>query len=400
MSVSMSKGRKNLFLLTVYLANVILMGEMIFSPIIYNVYDEFATSSMFLLNTIVSGPMLIIFLTSFVTSKLMQKYSTKSLMIAGGLLFVVFGVMCRFAPSATALLLMRIPYSVGISIITTTGSAIIAEVFVDEDQRAKYMGYYNAMMSVISTIMSFAAGVIAVNNWRNAFNLYWLAAPVVIMFILFLPKLSPNSMVEESGTAEIAADASGVGYGKSFWVMLIDFFIYEIAFAVTIYYGSVYIAENELGTSALAGTATSVNTIGSIVLCFLFGFIYGKLKGRLAMVFYITSGLASLLLFFVPSVPTLMIAFFFFGGSYGLIFAYLYAHASIIVPEIKCKSALALCTAAYSLGSFLTTYFATLCMAALGTDRITPVFAVVAVICFAVAIVEFFANIRQPKENN
>lgn len=396
MSINMSKGKKTLFLITVYLANVILMGEMIFSPIIYNLYEEFADSSMFLLNTIVSGPMLIIFLMSFVTAKLMKKYSTKSLMIVGGILFAVFGILSRYAPTAILMLLFRIPYSAGISIITTTGSVIITEVFVDEAQRTKYMGYYNAMMSAVSVAMSLVAGVLAVNNWRHGLDVYWVAVPIVILFVLFLPRIAPNKQEEEE-KKETVAGGEKLRYGKNFWVMLIDFFIYGTAFAVTIYYGSVYIAENALGTTALAGTASSVNTAGSVIMCLLFGFLYGKLKGRLAFVFYILSGAAALLLYLVPSVPTLMVAYFFFGGSYGLIFAFIYAHASIIVPEGLSKSALALCSAAYSLSSFLCTYFITFVMGLMGTDKITPMFAVVAVICFIVAVIEFFATIRQRK---
>lgn len=397
MSITMSKTKKTLFLITMYLANVILMGEMIFSPIIYNLYEEFYESSMFVLNTIVSGPMLIIFIMSFVTSALLKKYSSKTLMIVGGILFAIFGILSRYASTAMLMLLFRIPYSMGISIITTTGSVIITEVFVDEAQRTKYMGYYNAMMSAVSVVMSLAAGVMAVNNWRHGLDVYWVAVPIVIMFVLFLPNIAPSAQEEEE-TKAVGANGEKLHYGRNFWILLIDFFIYGSVFAVTIYYGSVYIAENALGTTALAGTASSVNTAGSVLLCLLFGFLYNKLKSRLAFVFYITSGLAALMLYLFPNVPTLMIGYFVFGGSYGLVFAFLYAHASIIVPEPLCKSALALCTASYSLSSFVCTYVITFAMGVMGTELITPMFALVAAVCFIVAVIEFFATIKQSKE--
>ncbi len=48
----MSSSKKILFLIAICLANIAVMGEMFFTPVIYNVYEAFWDANITVVNTI------------------------------------------------------------------------------------------------------------------------------------------------------------------------------------------------------------------------------------------------------------------------------------------------------------------------------------------------------------
>lgn len=388
----MTKGKRVAFIVAICLANVAVMGEMVFTPVIYNVYEAFWESSITVVNTIVSGPMIFIALASLVLAPmLLSRIGSKGTMFAGGILFTVFGLAGYVAQSAEILLLFRVLYAVGIALVTSAATTMIAEVCQEEDDRNKVMGYYNAAMNGLGAVLALVSGMLAVSNWRGSFLLY--AAGIVMLVGFFtLPGTGKASDVP-ADTSDVPASKESLG--AKFWLLIIGFVIFNMAFGVSLFYGSVFTAENALGNSAFAGLLSAVNTVSGVILCLFYDKIYGALKGRTGVVIYLLAGVSMVVVSLFPSTVTALVCYFFLGGGYGLCFANTFARASFIVPESRIGSAMSICTAAYSLGGFFTTYFVTAVQGLMATELVTPLYLVAGIICAVLAVYEFLCNLRQ-----
>lgn len=383
----MSRTKKIAFLVAICLANFATMGEMFFTPIIYNVYDTFQSANITLVNTIVSGPNLIVALVSLLfVPTMIHKLGTKMTLIIGGLFFSVFGTAGYFAESAALLLVCRLSYAIGVSIITSAATTMIAEVCQKEDDRTKVMGYYHSAMNGLGAVISLVAGYVAVSNWKNPFLMYLVGFVMVILFVVFLPRTEQHSAPAEA--AAQVKSGSREALGVKYWLLVIGFFVFNIAFGVTLFYGSVFTAEHGLGDSSFAGLLSTINTLGSVLACLFYGQIYTALKDKCCAVFYLLGGLGMILPALIPTTVVTLISYFLLGASFGLVFAYAFAEASLIVPESRIADAMSICTFSYAFGGFLTTYFVTLVQGILKTDLVTPLYLVSGVISLVLTAYE------------
>ncbi len=92
MRVEMSKTKRTLCLVALMLTNLAVMNDLVVIPVISNLYGEFA-DHMGLVNYIVSGPALIIVLTSLLASFLCKKLDKKVVLIIGGIFFTVGSIL-------------------------------------------------------------------------------------------------------------------------------------------------------------------------------------------------------------------------------------------------------------------------------------------------------------------
>lgn len=235
--------------------------------------------------------------------------------------------------SALFLLVCTMIAAFGAGFANTAGMAILCEVFVDPEIRGKQMGYYNAVMAAIGALISYIAGFTAMSGWQGFTYVYYIAIPMLIMTIIFLPNIKPEDRPVEA-EAEMGSEdtVAQKGFGIKFWMFFAAMFIFYMVYVPVSTYISVYIAENGVGGTSLAGTCTALGTVGSCICCIFFGFFYGKLKRKLSLIVFAVNGVVILLGMLFPSAAMAVIVSLICGGSYGTLFSFCYAYASEIVP--------------------------------------------------------------------
>lgn len=383
MSIEMSKSKKILFLITILISNIAVMGEMVVLPVINSLYESY-WENLTAVNMAVSAPALVMIVASLAASFLLSKISKKTLLIVGGVLFAVCGSLGVAVDNIWYILALRIPYGVGIAFVNVTAVAFIAEVYTEDLKRASIMGLYNAVMAAIGAGMSLSAGFLAVSNWRSAFNTYWSAIPMVILFILFLPSIKPvKSEVKNIDQAD-----EKTSFGRQFWLLIIAFVIFNIVYGFQLMFISTYVAENGLGSEALAGTLSAIGTIGSFLFCLVFGQVYSKIGKNVILLYYSVLALGMLAMWLSPMLAVAYIVVFLSGGAYGSAFSYAYAHSPAIVPASKIDSSIGIVTASYALGMFVTPYLVTIITGMLGEFLITPVMGIGAGILLIAIVLE------------
>lgn len=385
MKIKMSKFKAAMFILAIMLTNIPIMADAVIIPISNNLYTVFG-EHVGAVNFIVSGPQLIIAISSLLAAPIMMKVSKKMILVISGLLCVVglgFGVVIE---NVWFVLICRVIAGIATGFINVAAVALIAEVYIDDNKRSYMMGLYNACMAAIGTAMSLVAGQLAVNGWTNAYKVFWSCIPMVICFALFLPNIKPEKIESENNEKESSSKTS---FGFEFWLMMINLVIFYIANMGVSYFVSIYVSEHNLGNEAFAGTIASLSTIGSFFCCLAFGFLYNKLKRYIIFCSYILFALAVLLLILSPSKLTLIIAIFITGGSYGTAFSYSYAHAPSLVSESMTDTAISIATFVYAIGCFFATYVVTFLMGNGSFSSILPYilgFVIVAIVLEIISV--------------
>lgn len=361
MSDKMSNSKRLLFFITVMMTNVAIMAD---SPL-YTISNDLYTAwpdSAAILNFALSGPPLIMVLAAFVAPFILKKFTKKQLLIVGSVLFTIGAVFSVAIPTATWFACMRILVGIGQGFIQMTAIAMLTEVYFDENVRNKYMGFYNASTGVIGIFYNYFAGHWAVGNYARAFNVYYLAIPMLIMVLLFLPELDKEKTEEGEIRKVDTEPALKEPIGSKYITVSVILLVYYAVSMVLAYFNSVYIAEQGLGNSILAGYISIVGQIASFATSVLFGPLMKILKKWALTVGVMLMLIEFVLYMFFPSIPVLLFCRFIHMASFGLVFTYHQAVVPSFAPASRRNTAISLITVIYGIGTFLSTYIATTLM--------------------------------------
>lgn len=383
MNTTISKTKRTLFLIAAMLSNIAVMADCALYPISNSLYGAFPDAQG-LVNYILSGPPLLIVVFSLVTPLLLKKMSKRSVMILGSVLFTIGGIFGVTIEAPLYMAAMRTLVGIGQGMINVCAVALICEVYVDEQERSKYIGFFNASMNVVGMVFTYAAGQIAANSsWQNNFLLYLSAIPMLVMVVLFVPRLEADPSQDIGPASE-----KKQGLGIDFWQMILVFFIICMLCMVPAYFMSVYVAENSLGSETVYGTASALGQVASFVSAMCFGAIYNKLKRFTCTIGIGLSVVCFTLWYVTTGVATVYAVSLIQSVAYLFLFSYCYARAPEIVPPEKVDTAIGIVTATYGIGGFLSTYFATFLMDVAHTERFTDVLIVLPIIAAVVLVLD------------
>lgn len=325
-------------------------------PLLGSILTEYPDTSPELLNQTLSLPALLMIPTILLTGYLSKFISKKYLLMFGSAVFVASGFGSMYSPSVEALVAFRACEGIGMGIVYPLAPAIIAHLFYGEE-RAKLLGWTNAVGGIFSFFLSMTAGYIALINWRYAFYFYLIFVIVIIMQAILLPAFPPEkkdkAIIGDAGLSE-----RKVRMGLPVYLTAGAMLVYCTVGMVILYNLAVFVISEGLGNSAQIGLATSFNTFASIVFSFLFGYIFKFLKRYhtvLGLIFfacsYFTFSIANnMTLIYAASLLT--------GASLGCIFPYLMTRVSQVAPKARKTMAVTLLSMAIYLGQFLSGYFA------------------------------------------
>lgn len=397
MKVEMSKTKRILCLIAIFLTSIGVMHDLVLIPVISNLYGAFP-EQMPLVNYIISGPMLILIAASLLATALIKKLNKKTVIIIGGILFSVGAILGAVIENALYMAAMRTLVGIGAAFVNVVGIALIADIYEDENMRAKIMGYYNAALTFTAIFFSYFSGLIAESSkWQNSFLLYWTAIPMLVTLFLFIPSIKAE---KEDAESKSEKDVAEEPMGWQYWAMSVSWFVMNVLFGATVlYFVAPYIVENNLGGPTFVGLATSIKQIVGFVSMLVFGFIYAKLKNNTNLVCCLVAAASLFYLIYAPSAFSAIVIVTIAGTMYKIAFAYVYAKGFEIVPKSRVDDAVAITTAVYGFGSFLSTYFATWLLQVMNKEMFTDTWVVPAVLFIVLAAAEIVISRKQKDES-
>lgn len=127
-----------------------------------------------------------------IAGKLGDLYGRKWVTIAGVGIFVGASALCGFASSMWALTAFRGLQGLGGGILLSTAFTVLADIFPDPRDRARYQGILFAVFALSSMIGPFIGGVITDTfSWRWVF---FVNLPLGLAALFVLPRVLPHSI--------------------------------------------------------------------------------------------------------------------------------------------------------------------------------------------------------------
>lgn len=391
------KGRLFLALAALFLSSMCTLGDLVINPIVANLYEVFAGSPEWLINLGITGPALVGLPFGLLAGVLCDRVDKKWVMVVGFAIFTVSAVFGAAIENIYYFVALRLcATGIGWGITNTAALAILADLFTDEDEHGKFVGWYNSAMSIIGAIMAAVAGVLAVTAWQDAFYTYVISIPVLIMLIAFLPAFpaKKNEKAAADKTAAASAQKVEAGWWKPLIPLTIQVFFVAICYFVMLYMMALFVADSGVGDEAFTGMLASVGTIATAIGSFVFGGAYKKLKNAVYLPALFVMGVCFVAMGLFPN-PAVTIACVAIAGFFWpFYFCFFYTRCTELVPASKAGTATSIVALSDGLAATGCSYLLTGLISATGLTSVAlwPTFGIVLFIVGAVSIVWFVAT--------
>jgi MFS family permease len=369
-----------------------LMGDMVIIPVAENLFRDFSSVNMGLLNYILSGPALIGAFSSLLCGKLMSYIGKKQLLIIAFIFFMIGGIGGDLIHNAYYIAVMRTVVGVAFGAVGVLAVAIISDVFIDEKARSSVMGIYNGLVAGVGALLGWVSGIVATFGWTLVFRIYLASVPIFVLILLFIPSGKKINAAAEAGPIETAE--------KMPWVklLLLDgaFFVYTAIYCIVYYQISMVVTEKVIGDVSFIGVLSALGTVGSLVFCCFFGLYYNKFKRFTPFVGFIGLALGFLLLYIAQTPVIAAISCTLLGGMYGLGISYYMTACTLIVPPSQIPMAVSITTMVMSIATFLSTYISLLLQSIMEVS-ITGIIPILTIVLAIGAVLSLIAAIKNRK---
>lgn len=361
-----SKWKERLMLLTLYLSTFSIMGDMVASVIASTLYEKYGE---LLANLMITGPSLASLVACPLGGWLADRMDKKKLLLTGYLLYAVSGILGAASTNAAYIIACRfLATGVAYGLTSSAAMGILSDSYPDEEARGKVVGIYNAVMALLGAAFGMLCGILAQNDWRNAFMANWLAVPVIVLIALFVPACPAKPHVPAQSAETTKGSHSAGRWFAHLIPLLIMFFVVASCYYVVVYMLDLYVSFHALGNSATTGTLGAVGTIASCVTCTGFGFLYGRWKERCIWPALALMAVGFLMLAAFPSLAVATAGCAILGLAWGMVFSYSYLRCTVVVPEDKVGSSIGITSTINSLAMLLCPYILQILMGVLGTE--------------------------------
>ncbi|WP_022664505.1 MFS transporter [Desulfospira joergensenii] len=238
------------------------------APALAEIIAFFPNSPALLGKMILTTPALTIIPVSLLTGFLSSRVSRKKLLYSGIFFYIIGGAGGGTVGSIPLLLAMRAVLGVGVGILMPLATGIIADLY-SGTEKTRIMGFSSASTNLGAIIATLLSGILASLHWRAAFSIYLLGLPVLFLVFAFIPEHHPVTKENDSPrTDQAAGNLARYGlWGAGMFFVMAAFYTIPVNIAL-------YIVDNGLGDSRMAGLAMALMTASSFVTGLGFGRIY------------------------------------------------------------------------------------------------------------------------------
>ena len=340
-------GRLTFTILSISLLTVMAGAAM--APALWAVKAHFTGKPDLLIQFIVSLPALFIIVTNLCFPLLCRVAKTKSIAVAGLVLYVVSGTGAFFLEDISAILILRALLGVSVGMIMPLSTGLLSYYFPPEDQ-SRLMGLCAAMNQIGGVIATLIAGVLAKVGWNYAFLVYSMGLFVLVLVLLFLPNERLDAPKGSGGFIHNLKRFYPSVLGML--LLMICFFIFPTNFSAVC-----------VKTTNLDPIAVTVIMVALDVVAALVGVVFGGMMRwfRLSVKYFAPMFflLGYLCFALSQSLPSLLAGCLFIGIANGIGVPYLNTIASIKAGQDAATTVMPLLSAALYAGQFLSPLVAT-----------------------------------------
>lgn len=355
-------GRLTFTILSISLLTVMAGAAM--APALWAEKAHFTGKPDLLIQFIVSLPALFIIVTNLCFPLLCRVAKTKSIAVAGLVLYVVSGTGAFFLEDISTILILRALLGVSVGMIMPLSTGLLSYYFPPEDQ-SRLMGLCAAMNQAGGVIATLIAGVLAKVGWNYAFLVYSMGLFVLILVLLFLPNERLDTPKGSGGFIHNLKRFYPSVLGML--LLMICFFIFPTNFS------AVCVRMTNLDPIAVTIIMVALDVVAALV-----GLVFGGMMRwfRLSVKYFAPMFflLGYLCFALSQSLPSLLAGCLFIGIANGIGVPYLNTIASIKAGQDAATTVMPLLSAALYAGQFLSPLVATPLAAKFFSDNLSGIY--------------------------
>lgn len=312
------------------------------APALAEIQSAFPEASPTSIKLILTTPAASIIIFSLVSGRLSHKKSKRLILFVGLFFYILGGIGGGLATSIEMLLGFRALLGIGVGLIMPLSTGLIADFFTG-DEKTSMMGYSTASSNLGGIIATLLAGVLASIHWRYSFGVYSFGLLVFALVFISIPE-SKHKNTGEHSSAGIPAAV----YGWAIATFFLSMTFYTIPVNMAIFIG-----ENGLGDSTIAGLAISLATGSG----FIAGITYARVKRALERILPVfLCGLMAVgyfLLSLASTLPAVLLAVMVVGLGLGWSMPTLFIGATKAGGEGKGVQTMSIVSSLAFLGQFM-----------------------------------------------
>lgn len=345
--------------------------------------EVFPEAGYAMVSMIMSASAITLALVSIATGSL-TRFGKKRLILLGSVLFAVGGCAGALFSNIYLIIFTRLFEGLGAGLVMTVSLMLIPELFQDQKQVDKIMGYNGVLMALFSGIITFTSGYLAMISWRLPFLYYAVGFIVLILQWIYVP--ADTAVVADVPAVRSKLNKAGVLHGLSGFTfgVITSFFFVCISGVV---------AENGIGDASVAGTVATFNTVGSFISGFLFAAVFGKLKRFSFSAFYVILAIATFGVITANSSVVLCAIAVLNGFGWNWFFSAYLAKVPMFSDESSMDANMAMANGAFYVGQFVTPFVLSIITSITGNASTVYAMRVDLVLLIAFAVIHFICAI-------
>ena len=227
-----------------------IMASAAVSPALNEIKNAFPGVMQTDVKLVLTLPALIMIPFSLLSGWFATKFSKKTILYIGLIIYLICGIGGGFAQTFTQLLVIRGFLGVAIGLLMPLSSSLIFDFF-EGPARNKMMGLAGSTNQLGGMIFLSVAGILASYSWRYTFGVYLLAVVTIIFITFWLPSESKPKEEKNTKNKEKIKLTPGIfGIGFIAMMTMIVFFVVSTDLALFV--------ENE--RPVFSSTATLFNS--------------------------------------------------------------------------------------------------------------------------------------------
>lgn len=338
--------KKKPFVLTLICVSLFQMGMVALSPVISSVTLAFPGTSALMAQMAATFLNLVLVIVALFSGRIAQRIGRRMMCTLGMGLFLLSGVCGALCTTALWCVFLWSGFlGAGTGLFVPAVSSMMID-YLEEGERGTIAGLQTAGVNLGGMLLSLLSGVLAAGSWKNAYLVFLLAGPVMVLCLKFLPGKEP-APAQENARPRTPIPAA-------VWLAALQTTVFAIlyfAFSTNI---SLLLTERGISDTTMSGLVTAVFMLGGCLFGLLLTRVMALAGAKTPALAFLLLTLSYLAIFFLPGTIPLLIAAFVGGGSLSLIFPYfLVTIANRVDPSVSVISSSLIVSVGPNLGSFL-----------------------------------------------
>lgn len=329
------------------------------SPILAEVGKSFPEASDSAIQIVLTLINLTTLPMMFIEPLLEPKITKRNIAVIGTVLMLIGGFMPQFLNSQLWMLYAAsVVIGAGLSLVVVVSSSLISDYFTGID-KSRMMGFQSIFVSIGGAIIAKGSGLFtAMAGWHRGYLVFLICIPIIIIVLLTVPK---GEVVQQTEKTKAGISGSMVYFG----VLCLITGIFVATFNTNI---AMYIDRNGIGDASTAGTVSSIMQVVGIVGGLVLGNTVKIFKRFTIGAAIIMMAVGTALVGFSTSFPVICVGAVIVGFGFAIRNPGAVTFAANMVPAAQASLAIAIVSATYNVGNFISAYIVNAMASVMGDD--------------------------------